>query len=247
VVRGKAERYFCLNLPKPARKQKKAHYLSMPQLPIQQLKPETLLGIWHATEPVDALEEALRQLRPNHPLADFKAESRRREWLAVRVLAYRLLDKLSKEPIIISRQKTGQPICEGGDFQVSLTHSGAWVAALVSKSQQVGIDIELRGIKVPRLVQKFLNEDELIASQDDSLKMHMYWSAKETLYKAYSRKKLLFKENLLLEDFEPQAIGQFKGTVQTNNYTHTYDVHYIVDPEYVLTYLLAPLEPDIEQ
>ncbi|WP_192821777.1 4'-phosphopantetheinyl transferase superfamily protein [Rufibacter sp. LB8] len=217
----------------------------MPLLSTQTLSAETLLGLWHIKESVAELEEALLYLRPNHALPDFKAESRRREWLAVRVLAYSLLDQLSADKTIITREETGQPVCVAGGFQVSLTHSGPWVAALVSGTYQVGIDIETRGTKVPRLVAKFLSEEELTASQTDPVKMHLYWSAKETLYKAYSRKKLLFKENLLLENVNVQPTGQFKGTVQTHNFRHTYDVHYIVDPEYVLTYVLAPLEAEL--
>ncbi|MBA9075401.1 4'-phosphopantetheinyl transferase family protein [Rufibacter quisquiliarum] len=212
----------------------------MPLLPIKQLNASTYLGLWKVEEPVEELQKALLKLRPGHEIPAFKAESRTKEWLAARVLTYTLLTELTQELVTLERLETGQPFCAGGAFQVSLTHSGPWVAALVSGTHQVGIDIELKGEKVPRLVPRFLNEPELAASAGNPEKMHLYWSAKETLYKVYSQKKLLFKEHLLLKDFEVQQAGSFAGTVQTDNFSQTFAVQYENPPEYVLTFVVAP-------
>ncbi|MGV3538248.1 MAG: 4'-phosphopantetheinyl transferase superfamily protein [Rufibacter sp.] len=213
----------------------------MPLLHTKQLNASTYLGLWKVEEPVEELQDELLKLRPGHEIPVFKAESRTKEWLAARVLTYTLLAELTPDLVWLERLETGQPFCAGGAFQVSLTHSGPWVAALISGTHQVGIDIELKGEKVPRLVPRFLNEPELAASAGNPAKMHLYWSAKETLYKVYSQKKLLFKEHLLLGDFELENRGSFIGQVQTNNFSQAFEVQYENTPEYVLTFVVAPL------
>ncbi len=180
-------------------------------------------------------------LRPMVELPAFKSETRTKEWLAARVLAYTLLAQITPEPVLIHREETGQPVCSAGHIQVSLTHSGPWVGALVSGNCGVGIDIEMRGNKVQKLISKFLNEAEIAAVAGDVTMMHLFWSAKETLYKIYRQKKLQFKENLLLPPVELQTTGQFMGTVQTYNLHQTYAVQYEVMPDYVLTYVLKEI------
>ncbi|WP_181305621.1 4'-phosphopantetheinyl transferase family protein [Rufibacter sp. XAAS-G3-1] len=212
-------------------------------MPLHQLHPisaTSLLGLWRVEESAEALRARLLSLRPGHEIPVFKAETRTREWLAARVLAYTLLEKLSAPSIYLQRLETGGPVCSDAVWQVSLTHSGAWVGAIASCSHQVGIDIEILGNKAPRLAPRFLNEAELTAAHADAEKIHLYWSAKETLYKVYQNKKLDFKEHLLLEDFHGQPAGAFTGRVVTDTFDQTYTVHYEVHPDFVLTYVLGP-------
>ncbi|MFC6997530.1 4'-phosphopantetheinyl transferase family protein [Rufibacter roseus] len=213
----------------------------MPLLRVKQLNSTSYLGLWRVEETVEQLRASLLELRPSHEIPVFKAETRNKEWLAARILAYTLLAELTHEPVLLEKHETGQPYCTAEHLQVSLTHSGPWVAALISATYRVGIDIEQKGNKVERLISKFMNEIELAAVENRPEKMHLYWSAKETLYKVYSHKKLLFKENIRLQYFDLQPEGQFKGRVQTDNFKEDYDVLYESTPDYVLTYTLAPL------
>ncbi|RNI31307.1 4'-phosphopantetheinyl transferase superfamily protein [Rufibacter latericius] len=212
-------------------------------MPLHQFTPlssTSLLGLWRVDETIAELREMLLSQRPNHEIPVFKSELRTREWLAVRLLAYLLLEKLSAPEMYLQTQETGGPVCTDPSWHVSLTHSGVWVGAIVSSSQEVGIDLEIKGDKAPRLAPRFLNEKELLASADDPEKIHLYWSAKETLYKVYRNKSLHFKENLLLEDFDRQTAGTFFGRVLTHTFEQSYTVHYEVHPAFVLTYVLAP-------
>lgn len=215
-------------------------YLPMPLLRVKQLNSTSYLGLWQVEETVEQLRASLLELRPYHEIPTFKAETRNKEWLAARILAYTLLAELTPEPVLLEKHETGQPYCTAQDIHVSLTHSGPWVAALVSATYRVGIDIEQKGTKVERLISKFMNEPELAAVENSLDKTHLYWSAKETLYKVYSHKKLLFKENIQLQNFDLQPEGQFKGSVQTENFRQDYDVFYETTPVFVLTYVLAP-------
>ncbi|MFB9863830.1 4'-phosphopantetheinyl transferase superfamily protein [Rufibacter immobilis] len=218
-------------------------------MPLHLLKPlpsGSLLGLWRAEETVEQLQAQLLSLRPGHQIPAFKAESRTHEWLAARVLAYTLLDQLQAPSVTLETLETGEPVCSDQRWQVSLTHSGAWVGALVSSSHKVGIDLELKGEKVPKLAHRFLNENELASAAGHPDKLHLYWSAKETLYKVYRQKKLFFRENLVLENFALQPAGTFGGQISTPDFAQQYQIHYENYPEYVLTYVLAPAQVTLE-
>ena len=213
----------------------------MPLHHVHTIDENTVLGIWQIQEDVEDLTFQLLSLRPAKELPFFKAEARRREWLASRLVVYLLLEKLSYPAAILQSQETGRPYIEGADIYVSITHSGPWAAALVSSTHEVGIDIELKGSKVQRAVQRFLNEQELSYLKEDEDKMHLYWSAKETLYKVCARRELDFRKQLLVEDFVKADAGQFTGQVVAPEKTFTYTVHYQMNREFVLTYVLSPL------
>ncbi|WP_210463626.1 MULTISPECIES: 4'-phosphopantetheinyl transferase family protein [Rufibacter] len=212
-------------------------------MPLFQHKPvsfASLLGLWRIEESIEELRAQLLSMRPDHEIPAFKPETRTKEWLAARVLAYKLLEKLEAPEMYLQTQETGGPICTDDAWHVSLTHSGPWVGALVSCAHQVGIDIEMIGSKAPRLAPRFLNEEELAAAAEDPEKVHLYWSAKETLYKVYRNRKLDFQENLRLQDFERKPAGAFAGRVVTDTFDQSYEVHYEMHPDFVLTYVLGP-------
>jgi 4'-phosphopantetheinyl transferase len=60
----------------------------------------------------------------------------------------------------------------------------------------------------------------------------------------YRHKNLDFRENLRLQDFRMETAGCFEGRVFTGSFDRTYELHYELHPAFVLTYVLAPLEPE---
>ncbi|GAB2959912.1 4'-phosphopantetheinyl transferase superfamily protein [Hymenobacter coalescens] len=173
-----------------------------------------LLGLWHLTEPA---EELLAQLPAAAQYAALlptgRDPQRPRQWLAGRALAHALLRELTPTPALIRNDAaTGQPLIPGlPDFGVSLSHSGEWVAALLTPRGRVGIDVEQVRPKARQLAFKFLSESELLDAGPDDVKHSLYWSAKETLYKLHSRRRLLFKEHIQLEPFALHPAGALTG------------------------------------
>jgi 4'-phosphopantetheinyl transferase len=173
-----------------------------------------LLGLWHLTEPVEELLALLPAAAGYAGLLPAGRDPQRpRQWLAGRALAHELLRELTPQPAFIRNDPaTGQPlIVEQPAFGVSLSHSGEWVAALLTPQGRVGIDVEQVRPKARQLARKFLSDHELLDAGPDDVKHSLYWSAKETLYKLYSRRRLLFKEHLQLDPFELQAAGTLTG------------------------------------
>jgi 4'-phosphopantetheinyl transferase len=85
---------------------------------------------------------------------------------------------------------------------------------------------------------KFLSDKEFEYTCNDPAKTCLYWSAKETLYKMYSRRKLLFKENLPIGPLENPEKGTLRGQVLLDNFNQTYTVHYEKTDAYILTYCI---------
>ncbi|WP_242922920.1 4'-phosphopantetheinyl transferase family protein [Pontibacter liquoris] len=202
----------------------------------RQLNPHTLLGIWQLTEPL----EELRQLLPPHAdasqLSGQAHPRRQREWLASRALAYQLLQHFTSEPLTLQRNELGKPYFAQKGLHVSITHSPHLAAVILSDKYEVGTDIELISPKALRVADKFLSEAERQYTLGDEQQTCLYWSAKETLYKLYSRKKLILKDNLLIGPAAQK--NMLHGWVQTENFSKLYQVSYETLQNHVLTYCI---------
>ncbi|MEJ8758155.1 4'-phosphopantetheinyl transferase superfamily protein [Pontibacter sp. H259] len=207
----------------------------MPLLFSRQLNEHTILGTWSITERTEALLLALPagispelMLQQAHP-------RRQKEWLASRALVYSLLQQFTPDTPVLQRTIHGRPVFEQAPYFVSISHSPGLAAVIVSDKYEVGIDVELLSPKALRVANKFLNEDEKNYTCGEEAKTCLYWSAKETLYKMYSQRKLIFIENLLLQ---PETENSLLGRVQTDNFSKLYQVHHELLPQHVLTYCI---------
>ena len=208
----------------------------MPLLLTKKLNKHTWLGIWQLQEPI----QDLLLLLPSH--ADTSAMEgqvhprRQQEWLASRVLVYQLLRYFTAEPLVLARDENGRPYFPQQPLHVSITHSPHLAAVILSEQYEVGIDIELISPKALRVADKFLTEAEKRYTASDETATCLYWSAKETLYKLYSRKKLIFKNNLMVSPgLKPNFL---LGRVQIENFSKLYQIHHDTIQKHVLTYCI---------
>jgi 4'-phosphopantetheinyl transferase EntD len=216
----------------------------MPLLIIRKLDAHTWLGIWQLQEPAADLLQLLPPCIDGRVLGGKVHPRRQQEWLASRVLVYQLLQHFTPEPLVLARNEDGKPhFPDRPQLHVSITHSPHLAAVILSEQHQVGIDIELISPKALRVADKFLTEKEKQCTTDDEEITCLYWSAKETLYKLYSRKKLVFKDNLSVEPAQEPNVLQ--GRVQIENFSKLYQIRYEVLQEHVLTYCIDNLtKPD---
>jgi 4'-phosphopantetheinyl transferase len=211
----------------------------MPLTEIRHLNEHTLIGFWKIEESFQELMQELYDIRPQQEIARFKSEMRQKEWLASRILATKLLNHFTSLPHEIISDQNGKPEFFPPGFHVSISQSGGQVAVMVSENQEVGIDIEIIREKALKLAFKFLSETELANTNGDITRTSLYWSAKETLYKMYSRKKLLFKENINVGPVKNKNKGVLEGSITTDNFCQTYAVHFEKNDNFILTYCLA--------
>lgn len=170
------------------------------------------LGLWQIAEP----ESFFRENVPLAPaelaeLAPYQG-MRRLEWLAVRWLLHLLSGRDMRLPL--AKDAFSKPFfpTETG-LTCSLSHSHGLVGALLwasplpgGRGAGVGCDIQILVEKMPRLAPRFLRAEEADFVKnhppaDQFALQHVFWTAKESLYKAYGLKALDFRKHLRVEPF----------------------------------------------
>jgi 4'-phosphopantetheinyl transferase len=155
---------------------------------------------------------------------------RRMEWLAGRWL----LHKISGAPQRLPLAKTAfsKPFfLNRPDLFCSLSHSHGIVGALLSDIN-CGCDLQLLVDKMPKIAPKFLNSDErhFIEQQPAQRQfdlMHLIWTAKESLYKAWGLKELDFRADLQVRAFEWNGSeGASVGVIQKGDHKQSYRLYF---------------------
>jgi len=162
-------------------------------------------GAWQISESEMYFREDL-PLRPDEEtdLARYKG-IRRLEWLAGRWMLHKLTG--SAERLYLGKDAFAKPFfLDRPELHCSLSHSHGIVGAMLA-NRVCGCDLQVLVEKMPRLAGKFLHvEEEVFLHQFHTPEqfdlMHVFWTAKESLYKAYGLKELDFRGHLRLEPFE---------------------------------------------
>jgi 4'-phosphopantetheinyl transferase len=211
----------------------------MPLLSIRNINPDTLMGFWDLQESVQVLHSQLLALAPPElDMPDFSNPGRQQQWLGGRLLAYTLLQQLTPtRPRLVALPGT-KPFFDQPGLHLSISHTRRQVVVILSRCCPVGVDMETIGPKVLRVKDKFLTPAEQQAAGEDLHKTLVYWCTKETLYKLYGRKQILFKEHLRVKPFAMQAPGQLQARIQSPELQQDYIVYYEVGTDFILTYCL---------
>ncbi len=122
---------------------------------------------------------------------------RRAEILASKFLVYNLTSE------IYAKDKYNKPFLEIANRFISLSHSKNLVFAL-SSTKLCGIDIQYFTNRIERIAWRVMNDDKTarIDNQNTQLHWHIYWCAKESLYKAYGKRGLHFKNEIKINPFD---------------------------------------------
>jgi 4'-phosphopantetheinyl transferase EntD len=205
----------------------------MPLYLREEIKNVGIFSIWKLTE----TEEELLQLRTlsseeKHSFSLLKNEKRRKEWLTSRILLERLLG----EDFHIDYLSNGKPVLLQPSFFLSISHSHDFVAVFISKEKVTGIDIEKIRDNIDLLKHKFLLPEELPnIDASDKLLLHIYWGAKEAMYKMYSSYHPLFTEHLSLSCIDYQN-RTAKGEIKKGDFHKTINVFFRQIEDNLLVY-----------
>ena len=172
----------------------------MPLVYQQNINEVTKLAVWHITEdedfflPVVTVSNNIR-----HP-------HKRLQHLAGRYLLAVLFEDFPLELIRIA--DTRKPFLPGDPYHFSISHCGDYAAAIVSRKNRVGVDIETVSLKIEKIIHKFLpeTEQEMIFGMSENKEMEfvrplltLAWSIKETLFKWYGDAGVDFIDHLKIE------------------------------------------------
>ncbi len=167
----------------------------MPLVYQQNINACTKLGVWHIAEGEHFFSERIRiQQNITHP-------HKRLQHLAGRLVLIELFPDFPVNQIQIA--DTRKPFLENNAFQFSISHCGEYAAAIVSKENRVGVDIEIPQMKIENIQHKYLNDSELLMLEQyphQKLKtLTLAWSVKETVFKWYAAGKVDFKDHIHIE------------------------------------------------
>ena len=153
---------------------------------------------------------------------------------------------------LIKIADTRKPYLEDEAYHFSVSHCSQYAAAIVSKTQRVGVDIEVSTSKVEKIKHKFLHEEERQWATDngqpatgnnDAL-MHqrinlltLLWCCKEAVFKWWSYGDVDFSEMIRLQPFALQTAGQINGAFIRNE-AHPLVLHYKFFEELCLAWVV---------
>ena len=214
--------------------QKTNNFLSL--LSTKQIAPHTRLGLWQISEEESFfLTQMTLTDAEQQRLAKIKGR-RRLEWLAGRWLVHCLSG--AKERLLCQADEFGKPHLVHSPYEISLSHSGEYAAAIIGR-QSVGIDIQKLVAKIEKIAHKYMRPAESESLDKHRIEhLHIYWGAKEALYKAYGRRRLDFIKHIHIEPFDYQENGTCAGLIKKDDFEATYDIRFERIADYVLVYAI---------
>ncbi|MFZ4457191.1 MAG: 4'-phosphopantetheinyl transferase family protein [Bacteroidales bacterium] len=192
-------------------------------------------AIWHITESVDELlSSSINTAIHEKAIAKFPHERRKLEYLTTRLL----VEHLTNSNIEILYHSNGKPYLADQSFQLSLTHTVGYAAAIIHPTTPVGIDVETVSPRILKIKERFLSVNELenIDAQDEVKHLLLHWSAKESVFKAMGKEEVDFRDHLHIEPFSPKCEGQFILNETRTVNQKSYRINYLSNDEFVLTW-----------
>lgn len=166
-------------------------------------------GLWHITESEEWLRENVHLFPAEQKgLASIKGAGRRREFLAARMLLHFMSGRSERGEL--HKDDAGKPHLRDSHFHVSISHTVNYAAA-IAHPNPCGVDVQRIVPRIRQMAHKFVGaaEQEQIIPEHELLQLHLIWSAKEAMYKAFGRRELDFRKNLFVDfaGFSPENLS----------------------------------------
>lgn len=208
----------------------------MPLLSHESIMPVGELGLWEITETESFFIEKLNLVPTEMDYISTLKGRRKLEWLAGRYLLHYMSGRQVRGACI--KDEYGKPFLQDSPYQISISHSRE-LASVIAAPFSVGIDIQKLVGKIERIAHKFMRDDEMASLQAATRleHLHVYWGAKEALYKAYGRRELDFKKHILIEPFVYDLNHGFcSGRVEKGSFMARYQIWYERRGDFILVW-----------
>ncbi len=206
---------------------------------LKELDNNAKVAVWQITE----TEEELRVLSstPSDEMEEIsfiKSESLRKQRLAVRAL----LNELFEDKVYLAHHDNGKPYIENNSINISITHTEKYVAVILDRDDEVGIDIESLDRDFSVVEKKALSEDEIDDLEEDreekNEQLAIYWCAKEAIFKKMSQYNVDFVEQIEVERFRSKGEGELEATfIHKDGYEEDLELEYITFDRHVLVWV----------
>ena len=197
----------------------------------------THVAVWENTESNDFFVNKLNLDNDELEMVSSYVEHRQKEWLCSRYLVKMMLNNHNCE---ITKDDYGKPSVLNNHCHISISHSKNRAAAIISDTS-VGIDIQRHESKINRIHKKFISVQEIDHLDKDHLESsyHIFWGAKESMYKAWGKKELEFKRHMHVFPFKYfRKDLELKGWVKKNEEHQIFDIFTDLIDDYFLVYAI---------
>jgi phosphopantetheinyl transferase len=147
---------------------------------------------------------------------------RKCEFLSIRKAIQTIYD----ENEFISYSNNGKPNLAISGHRISISHSKGLLGILLHPKLEVGIDLQHDSPKIVRIKNRFMSDQELTASKNDTWYFLTYWCAKEALYKFYSKGNVDFSKNLYVSPFVLGTEGILEGKINMPDMSTSFPLGY---------------------
>lgn len=203
------------------------------------IENKAILGLWEITENIDFFYRDVVFNESDSILYNsFHTDSRRLQWLSVRVLMKRLLSIQGR--INIEYDSNARPYFPDKSYKVSISHSHDMSAVLLSPTHATGIDIELIEPRIIRIAHKFMSPSELefVCESNRIETLHVCWGIKEALYKFFADPTMSLYRDIRIKPFAYEGKGVAQAIVSHKNNVSEYTLHYDTIKNYILVYIV---------
>lgn len=142
------------------------------------------------------------------------AGNRRREWVAWRTVLHEQAERwsLNNSALRVTYAPSGEPLFEGLQGAISVSHSRKFVALARTWQERCGIDIEQLNRNFEHIEDKYISDVEraLTAASDPRFRA-VVWCAKEAMFKCVGRVGVDFTRDLQITEVD-FAGGRVRGT-----------------------------------
>lgn len=166
-----------------------------------------IVAVWHISESVEELTSALNLREVDlQKVNSFRLDIRKQEFLATRCL---IKEILAIEPEI-DYLDTGRPVLKNSTYKLSISHTQNYAAISLSKNKQVGIDIEYPSHRVSKVFKRFISDEEhsFIPADKEVEYFTLIWCLKESMYKLFDEKSIIFNLHLKCMPFKLANEGE---------------------------------------
>ena len=210
----------------------------MPLLSHESITPVGELGIWEITENEDFFIKKLDLFPAEKEYIATLKGHRKLEWLAGRYLLHYMSGRAIRGACI--KDEFGKPYLEDSPYQISISHSRE-LASVIAAPFSIGIDIQKLVGKIERIAHKFMRDNEMESLEEGTRleHLHVYWGAKEALYKAYGRRELDFKKHIHIDPFSYDLDNGFcSGQVLKGDFKARYQIWYERRGDFILVWAI---------
>lgn len=196
------------------------------------------IGLWKVTEDLEDLKQSAGLSSDDLQIySGISPLHRKKEWLATRSLLNQLIGK----PVQVKYHNDGRPFLDNIEFNISISHTTGFVAVILNKTCNPGIDIELSSRQVGKVARRYLSPEEYEychgLAENSNRKCLIHWCAKEAVYKMIPFSNIEFSTDILITlQNTTQDSGSFMGVFTKDSLNIRIELEYLEKNDIILVW-----------